>query len=191
MVAYGQHAMANQWEQRAARVRILLTDCDGVLTDGKVQLLESGDEQKSFDVRDGHGIKLCERAGVRTGVISGRESSAVERRAKELGMRYLYQGQKRKIDVLDEILNDAQATPSECAFIGDDHADIPIMRRVGFAVAVRDAVQDTKDVAHFVTSNKGGCGAVREICEIILKARGLWDAVIEDYFFERTSSSGR
>jgi 3-deoxy-D-manno-octulosonate 8-phosphate phosphatase (KDO 8-P phosphatase) len=173
-------------ERRASHIKLLLMDCDGVLTDGRIELLENGDEQKAFHVRDGHGIKLFARAGLRTGIISGRTSAGLERRSHELGMTYLYQNAKNKIEVFDRVLVDSQALTSECAFIGDDHTDIPIMHRVGFAVAVADAVTETKRVAHYITENRGGSGAVREVVEIILKARGVWDEVIQDYLNERS-----
>ncbi|MFS8086788.1 MAG: KdsC family phosphatase [Acidobacteriota bacterium] len=156
-------------------------DCDGVLTDGRLILLSDGDEQKIFHVHDGHGIKLCERAGLQTGIISGRASGAVERRARELGMTYVRQNQKDKIQAFEEMLAKANISGEECAFIGDDLPDIPVMRRVGFAVAVADAVAETKQAAHYVTQAKGGRGAVREVADLILKAQGLWEGLMKRY----------
>jgi 3-deoxy-D-manno-octulosonate 8-phosphate phosphatase (KDO 8-P phosphatase) len=166
---------------RAQRIKLLLMDCDGVLTDGRLWLMVAGDEQKAFHVRDGQGISLCHRAGLRTGIITGRTSSAVERRAQGLKMSYVRQEAKDKIKALDEILADAGVTADECAYIGDDVGDIPVMHRVALAVAVADAVTETKQAAHYVTELKGGAGAVRAVCDLILKAQGKWDAVMERF----------
>jgi 3-deoxy-D-manno-octulosonate 8-phosphate phosphatase (KDO 8-P phosphatase) len=167
--------------RRASRIKLLLMDCDGVLTDGRLELLENGDEQKTFHARDGQGISLFHRAGLKTGIISGRTSSAVERRAQDLGMSYVRQYAKDKIKALDEILNLAKISVHECAYIGDDLADIPVMRRVELAVAVADAVAETRQAAHFITAQKGGHGAVREVTELILKAQGSWDELVKRY----------
>lgn len=167
--------------RRAKRIKLLLMDCDGVLTDGQLTLLSDGDEQKTFHARDGQGISLFHRAGLKTGIISGRTSSAVERRAQELKMSYVRQYAKDKIKALDEILAEAGVSANECAYIGDDVADIPVMRRVGLAVAVADAVEETKQAAHYVTELKGGHGAVREITDLILKAQERWDGVMSRF----------
>ena len=166
---------------RAQRIKLLLMDCDGVLTDGQLELLDNGDEQKTFHARDGQGISLFHRAGWKTGIISGRTSSAVERRAQDLKMAYVRQYAKDKVKALDEILAEAQVSADECAYIGDDVGDIPVMRRVGFAVAVADAVEETKQAAHHVTQLKGGHGAVREVCDLILKAQGRWEELMERF----------
>jgi 3-deoxy-D-manno-octulosonate 8-phosphate phosphatase (KDO 8-P phosphatase) len=168
-------------DARASRIKLLLMDCDGVLTDGRLWLMADGDEQKTFHARDGQGISLCHHAGLKTGIISGRTSSAVERRAQDLKMSYVRQEAKDKIKALDEILGAAGVTANECAYIGDDVADIPVMQRVALAVAVADAVQETKHAAHYVTELKGGHGAVREVCDLILKAQGKWDEVMERF----------
>src|SRR4051812_44988089 len=166
---------------RAKRVKLLLMDCDGVLTDGRIWLTADYDEQKSFHTRDGQGISLMHRAGLRTGIISGRKSTAVDRRAQDLKMSYVHQFAKDKPKALEEIVATAGVAPDECAYIGDDVADIPVMRRVGFAVAVADAAAETKAAAHYVTSIKGGRGAVREVCDLILKAQGRWDELMSAF----------
>jgi 3-deoxy-D-manno-octulosonate 8-phosphate phosphatase (KDO 8-P phosphatase) len=171
-------------EKRAARVRLLLMDCDGVLTDGRLWLLESGDEQKTFNVKDGLGLELFHRAGLQTGIISGRTSNAVERRARELGVGFIRQGEPDKIKVLGELLAQAGVTENEVAFIGDDLSDIPIMQRTEFAVAVADAAEETRSVAHYVTQARGGLGAVREVVELILKAQERWAEITRRYFKE-------
>ena len=166
---------------RARRVKLLLMDCDGVLTDGLLWLTEDDDEQKTFHARDGQGISLIHRAGLRTGIISGRKSTAVERRAQDLKMSYVRQYAKDKIKTLDEIVAEAGTSLEECAFVGDDLADIPPMRLVGLAVAVADAAEETKQAAHYVTGTKGGRGAVREVCELILKAQGRWEGLMKNF----------
>lgn len=163
---------------RARRIKLLLMDCDGVLTDGRLWLTEDDDEQKAFHARDGLGISLMHRAGLRTGIITGRKSTAVERRARDLKMSYVHQFED-KIKPLSEIIAEAGVSAEECAFVGDDLADIPPMRRVGFAAAVADAVEETKQAAHYVTCLNGGQGAVREVCELILKAQGRWEELMQ------------
>ena len=150
-----------------------------MLTDGQLELLENGDEQKTFHARDGQGISLFHRAGWKTGIISGRTSSAVERRAQDLKMAYVRQYAKDKVKALEEILALAGVSVDECAYIGDDVGDIPVMRRVGLAIAVADAVGETKQAAQYITELKGGRGAVREVCDLILKAQGRWDEVTQ------------
>ena len=166
---------------RARRIKLLLMDCDGVLTDGRLWLTSDGDEQKAFHARDGQGISLLHRAGLQTGIITGRTSSAVDRRAQDLKMSYVRQYAKDKIKALEEILAEAGVTTDECAYIGDDVGDIPVMRRVGLAVAVSDAVEDTKQAAQYITALKGGQGAVREVCDLVLKAQGRWDELMERF----------
>jgi len=168
-------------ERRAARIKLLLMDCDGVLTDGRIQLVGETDEQKSFHTRDGHGLVLLHRAGLSSGIISGRTSSAVSRRARDLGITYLRQGALDKIKDFEELLEEAEVEDSEVAFIGDDVTDIPLMERAEFAVAVADAARETRSAAHYVTQLPGGYGAVREVAEIILKAHGYWDDLMKRY----------
>ena len=166
---------------RAKRIKLLLMDCDGVLTDGRLTLLADGDEEKTFHAHDGQGIALFHLAGLKTGIISGRRSFAVERRARELGISYLRQNANEKLKSFEEILSEANVSDSDCAYVGDDLADIPIMRRVGLAIAVADAAVETKMIAHYVTQREGGCGAVREVTDMILKAQGRWDELMKRY----------
>lgn len=156
--------------ERARRIKLLLMDCDGVLTDGRLWLTADGDEQKVFHVRDGQGLVLIQQAGIRTGIISGRTSVATERRARELGISFLRQGVADKIRVFEEVLSEAGVLPDECGYIGDDVGDVGIMNRAGLSIAVADAAAAARQVAHFVTSAAGGQGAVREACELILSA---------------------
>lgn len=168
-------------DRRARRIKLLLMDCDGVLTDGRLELLENGDEQKTFHARDGQGISLLHRAGLKTGIITGRTSSAVERRARGLGITYVRQQAKDKLKALDEIMAEAGVSIDECAYIGDDLADIPVMLRVELAVAVADAVVEARQAAHYVTELRGGQGAVREVTDMILKAQGRWNELMKSF----------
>jgi 3-deoxy-D-manno-octulosonate 8-phosphate phosphatase (KDO 8-P phosphatase) len=165
---------------RAKLIRVLLMDVDGVLTDGRIWLLSRRDgtasEIKGFSAYDGAGLKLARAAGLRTGVITGRESTAVAQRARECEIEFVYQHRATKIGALEEILQITGATPSEVAYVGDDLPDIPVLERVGLAVAVANAVPEVKKVAHFVTLRSGGEGAIREVIELIVKAQGKWAA---------------
>lgn len=166
---------------RASRIKLLLMDCDGVLTDGRIWLFENGEEQKGFHTRDGLGIELWHRAGLKSGIISGRKSGAVERRARGLGMSFVVQGVTEKVQAFTETVAQAGVTNEHVAFIGDDLNDIPLMLRSGLGIAVADAAVETRASAHYVTQLAGGYGAVREVIELILKAQGRWDALTAHY----------
>lgn len=168
-------------QQRAARVKLLLMDCDGVLTDGRIWIFENGEEQKGFHTRDGLGIDLLHRAGLRSGIISGRVSSAVERRAQNLGIEFICQGCENKLEVFSEILSQAGITNAEVAFVGDDLNDLPLLLQSGLGVAVADAASETREHAHYVTNASGGYGAIREVVELILKSQGRWDELVKSY----------
>lgn len=156
-------------------------DCDGVLTDGRIWLIESNEDQKAFNTKDGLGLELLHRAGIRTGIVSGRFSTAVERRASALGISYVFLGNNDKISAFEETLIKSGVGPEAVAFIGDDLNDIPLMRRSALAVAVADAAEEARNHAHYVTKLRGGRGAVRETVELILKSQGRWEEVIEPY----------
>lgn len=168
-------------ERRASRIKLLLMDCDGVLTDGRLWLTQDGEEQKSFHTHDGLGLSLLHRAGLKSGIISGRNSEALNRRAAELGVEFVRQGDYEKIAAFEDVLRLAGVDEDEVAFVGDDLTDIPIMRRVELAVAVADAVDETRSVAHYVTRAEGGRGAVREVIELILRSQGRWNDLVEHY----------
>jgi 3-deoxy-D-manno-octulosonate 8-phosphate phosphatase (KDO 8-P phosphatase) len=165
-------------QQRMRAVRMVVMDVDGVLTDGRIWLMEGGREMKQFHVHDGTGIKFLQRAGVITAIITGRESSAVNDRAQELGIPIVYQDAKVKTDALDDILRREKLDAREVCYIGDDMTDIPVMRMAGVAVAVSNARPEVKQIAHYITSVAGGCGAVREVAELLLKAQDKWEDVI-------------
>lgn len=167
--------------ERARKIRLLIMDVDGVLTDGRIIQDSQGHELKVFDVKDGHGIVMAHRAKLKTALISGRESDTITRRAQELGIELVFQKTWNKLAVYEEILRETQLTHEEVAYVGDDLIDIPLLRRVGLAVAVADAVEEVKATAHLITQRAGGQGAVREVIELILRAQGVWDALVERY----------
>ncbi|GAB6082177.1 HAD hydrolase family protein [Desulfuromonas carbonis] len=169
-------------KERCRAIRLLLLDVDGVLTDGRIVYDDHGVETKAFDVKDGHGLKLLQRAGVRIGIITGRQSRLVEVRAAELGIDILHQGIKDKLEPYRAILAELGLTDAEVAYVGDDVVDLPILRRVGFAATVADAAEDVKPHVHYVCRRPGGRGAVREICDLLLKESGAWTAVTARYF---------
>ena len=170
-------------KKRAARIKLLLMDVDGTMTDGGVILLSQPDgsalEIKNFDAHDGQGLTLPHTAGLLTGCITGRESPALLRRAHEMKMDFIYMKQALKMPAYEEILGKAGVADSETAYIGDDLPDIPLMRRVGLAVAVGDAVPEVKRVAQYTTAALAGRGAVREAIELILKAKAIWEEMID------------
>jgi 3-deoxy-D-manno-octulosonate 8-phosphate phosphatase (KDO 8-P phosphatase) len=167
--------------ERARRVRLLILDCDGVLTDGRIIMLPGGDETKAFDVKDGHAMVMSQRAGLPIAIISGRKSSVVRARAKELGVAHLHEMAWVKTEPYEKILTEEGLTDEVVCYVGDDVVDIPLLRRAGLAIAVADAVEEAKQYSHFVTTRAGGRGAVREVIEIILKAQGKWDEALARY----------
>ncbi|HWY57576.1 MAG TPA: HAD-IIIA family hydrolase [Terriglobales bacterium] len=170
-------------KKRASQIKLLLMDVDGTMTDGSVTLLSQPDgsalEIKTFDAHDGQGLTLAHTAGLRTGCITGRESAALLRRAHEMKMEFIYMKQPVKMPAYEEILKKAGVSDSAVAFIGDDLPDIPLMRRVGLAVAVGDAVPEVKEAAHYTTRALAGRGAVREAVELVLKSKGIWTEMID------------
>lgn len=163
-------------------IRLLLLDVDGVMTDGRIIYDNQGNELKAFDVKDGHGLKLLQRAGIQVGIITGRQSQVVVRRAEELGISLVYQGAKDKRVPFAEILDRLGLQPEQVAYAGDDLVDLPILRRVGFAATVADAVDEIKPHVDLITRRRGGRGAVREICDYLLREAGLWATVTDRYF---------
>ena len=168
-------------EGKAAKVGLLLLDVDGVMTDGGIVYDVDGREIKRFNVRDGHGIKMIQRAGVEVGIITGRTSGVVDLRAKELGISIVRQGATDKVAAWREILALKGTPPGETAYVGDDIVDLPLMRSVGFSASPADAEPYVVSAADYVASRRGGRGAVREIIEFVLHARGSWDAVAARY----------
>ena len=157
--------------ERAKKIKLLLTDCDGVLTDGRLYFGPSGEELKVFHVRDGQGLVYWHKAGFKSGIISGRNSPIVEMRMKQLGVEFIWQGRKEKVSAFEEIVTAAKVAPEEIAFIGDDTPDAEVFPLVGLAVAVGDAHDAVKAAAHYITKAEGGRGAVREVIDMILAAK--------------------
>lgn len=164
---------------RASRIRLILTDCDGVLTDGKLHYSDTGEALKIFHIHDGLAFKLAQQAKIKTGIISGRKSAALELRARELKINYLYHGNDAKLSAFEEIRAAENLQLDEIAYIGDDLHDLELLHRVGLAVAVANAVAEVKSAAHFITRKNGGEGAFREIVEFILKAQNQWAETIQ------------
>ncbi|MGQ9635787.1 MAG: KdsC family phosphatase [Bryobacteraceae bacterium] len=173
---------------RAARVRLLLMDVDGVMTDGKLYNLPGPNgqifETKGFDSQDGIALQWLHWKGIQTGLISGRISAAVEERARQCHFAYIYQGHIEKIPILEQIFAQSGLTPEQVAYIGDDLTDVVVMRRVGLAIATANARPEVKRLAHFVTQKEGGHGAIREAVELILNAQGLWSEILRHYELE-------
>jgi 3-deoxy-D-manno-octulosonate 8-phosphate phosphatase (KDO 8-P phosphatase) len=158
--------------ERASRIRLLVLDVDGVLTDGRLYLSAAGEELKVFHVRDGSGLVAAQRAGIAVAIISGRDSAAVTRRAAELGIRLVRQGVSDKGAELDRLLAELGVAAEHAACVGDDTPDLPMLRRAGLAVAVADAHPALREAAHWTTPSNGGLGAVREVCDLLLSTRG-------------------
>lgn len=171
-------------DKQLEKIELLLLDVDGVLTDGRIIYSNDGEETKAFDVKDGHGLKLIQRAGIEVGIITGRQSQIVVKRAEELGVRFLYQGCRDKLEPYREILATTGLTDEQVAYVGDDVVDLPILTRVGFSATVIDAVEDIKPFVDYITERPGGRGAVREICDLLLKQSGRWQDVAGKYFPE-------
>jgi 3-deoxy-D-manno-octulosonate 8-phosphate phosphatase (KDO 8-P phosphatase) len=171
--------------QLASRIKLLLMDVDGVLTNGRLYNVPGPDgqmvETKGFDSQDGIALQWLSSKGIKSGVISGRVSPATVERAKQTRITYVYQGHTEKIPIFEEILRDAKLDAAEVAYIGDDLTDAIVMRRVGLPVATANAREEVKRIASYVTSQPGGEGAVREVIELILKAQGLWDDILRKY----------
>jgi 3-deoxy-D-manno-octulosonate 8-phosphate phosphatase (KDO 8-P phosphatase) len=170
-------------KKRAQKIQLILMDVDGTMTDGGVTLLSQPDgsalEIKTFDAHDGQGLTLAQTAGLRTGCITGRESAALRRRANEMKMEFIYMKIPVKLPAYEEILAETGLKDEHVAFIGDDLPDLPLFRRAGLAVAVGDAVPELKKAAHYTTKALAGRGAVREAIELVLKSKGIWEAMIE------------
>ena len=173
--------MSNELLSRAKAVRLAVFDVDGVLTDGRLYFLPDGGEFKTFNTLDGQGIKMLMNAGVRTAIISGRKSAVVERRAKNLGIQHLFQGREDKLVVLDGLLAELGLTHDQVAYLGDDLPDLPVIRRVGLGMAVANADAFVRQHAHGVTQARGGEGAAREFCELILRAQDSLEAAQAAY----------
>ncbi|PXF31729.1 3-deoxy-D-manno-octulosonate 8-phosphate phosphatase [Pokkaliibacter plantistimulans] len=167
--------------QRAQRITMLIMDVDGVLTDGRLYFAEEGYELKAFNSLDGHGIKMLHKAGIKTAIITGRRSALVAKRAKDLGIHFLFQGREDKLDALEELRQEHQIDMENIAYIGDDWPDLPVLRRVGLAVTVPNAAPALQPHTHYCCQRNGGEGAVRELCELILTAQQKLSDCLQPY----------
>lgn len=164
-----------------SEIKMLITDVDGVLTDGTIIIGGDGTESKKFNLLDGHGIKMWHRAGLATAFISGRDTPATSIRASQLNVNYVFQGCKKKLPAFEELLEKAGLSENQVAYIGDDLMDLPLVKRAGLGVAVAGSASELKDAADYVTTAQGGDGAVREVIEYILKDTGKWQELIQRY----------
>lgn len=166
---------------RCARIEVLVVDVDGVLTDGSIVYSDQGAELKSFHVRDGSGLKIWQKAGKRSGIITGRRSTVVDVRAQELGVSLVFQGAAEKLPAYRELLTRFAVGPEQVCYVGDDVPDLPVLLNCGLPVAVADACPEVRAAAGYVTRAAGGRGAVRETVELILRCQARWDAVVDGY----------
>ena len=173
-----------QVRERAKRIRLLCLDVDGVLTDGNLLIGDNGVEYKAFYSRDGHGIKMLMSGDIDVAVITGRRSQAVTDRMASLGVKHLFQGHERKLPVFQSLLRELRLEAEQAAYVGDDILDLSVMRSAGLAVAVADADASVRSAAHWVTSTRGGRGAVREVCELILNAQGRYQAAVDRWLVD-------
>ncbi|RKY39974.1 MAG: hypothetical protein DRP75_00235 [Candidatus Omnitrophota bacterium] len=173
--------MEERLVEKFKRVKLLLLDVDGVLTEGRIMFLGNIEEIKCFDVYDGLGVVLLKRAGIKTIIITAKKSSAVRKRAKEMEIEEVYQGVQNKLKVYQKILKKHKVLPEEIGFIGDEIIDLPVLEKVGLSIAVPNAVEEVKQKVDYITHKEGGRGAVREVCEIILKTQGKWEGAIKRF----------
>lgn len=166
---------------KARPIKILLLDVDGVLTDGSLIYSHEGQESKAFNTQDGFGLRLLQEAGLEIGVITARSSEAVARRCANLKVRYMYQGAGNKLEAYKEILRQSGCKPFEIAYMGDDWLDLVLLTRAGFSAAPANGVREAQDAAHYTTERSGGHGAVREICDLILEAKGRYRELLQSY----------
>ena len=176
------HQSEAEVNERAARIRLLILDVDGVLTDGGLILHADSQESKVFHVHDGHGIRLLLRGGIEVALLTGRSSQVVTDRAKDLGIKLVVQGSRNKLTDYEKMLQQRRLHDQDVAYVADDLVDVPVLRRVGLAVAVADATAYIRDYCHASTISKGGKGAVREVCDFLLQAQGMWEEVTAAYF---------
>jgi 3-deoxy-D-manno-octulosonate 8-phosphate phosphatase (KDO 8-P phosphatase) len=167
--------------EKLRNICLLLLDVDGVMTDGRIIYDGNGLETKFFNVKDGHGIKMLQRHGIEVGIITGRTSVVVDIRARELGIELVYQGALKKLESYDDVKLRTGLADDQIAYMGDDIIDVPVMRRAGFSAAPPDSLPEVLAVADYVSSCSGGKGAVREVCDLILKGRGVWNEIVRRY----------
>lgn len=167
--------------QKAKKIKLVIFDIDGVLTTGALFIGDDGQEYKAFNSKDGHGLRMLQDAGVEVAIITGRQSNVVKHRAQDLGISRIYQGKREKLPAYLALLEETGLNHEDIAYVGDDVVDLPVMTQVGLAICVQDAHPFVKKHAHWITDNNGGCGAGRDVCELILQARGVLDDMLQSY----------
>lgn len=167
--------------EKAAKIKLVIFDIDGVLTTGALFIGDDGQEYKAFNSKDGHGLRMLQDGGVDVAILTGRSSQVVAHRARDLGISRVYQGKRQKLPAYEELLQETGLSPEEVAYVGDDVVDLPVMTRVGLAICVQDGHPFVKRHAHWITEHNGGCGAGRDVCELILEAQGKLEAMLESY----------
>lgn len=181
LVNHIENSYSNQLIEKAAKIKLLICDVDGVLSDGKVYWSNQGDEIKNFDIKDGLGIKLLQKAGIEVAVITGRDSKIVDFRANELGIKHVYQGRLDKRATFNQLLDELKLDAEQVAHVGDDLPDLPLMQLAGLGICVADAYHFVKQHADWITENKGGQGAVRNIADLILFSQNKLSDILKSY----------
>jgi len=167
--------------EKAAKIKLVIFDIDGVLTTGALFIGDDGQEYKAFNSKDGHGLRMLQDAGVEVAIITGRKSNVVNYRAKDLGITRIYQGKREKLPAYEELLAETGLSHQDIAYVGDDVVDLPVMTKVGLAICVQDGHPFVKKHSHWITERNGGCGAGRDVCELILQAKGELENMLESY----------
>lgn len=175
-------AVSDEVIARAKKIKVIIFDVDGVMTNGGLTIGDDGQEYKTFNTQDGLGMKLLKKSGVQMAIITGRTSQVVTKRAETTGVAHFYQGVEDKLVAFNDLIKQLNVTPEETAFMGDDVVDMPPMLRCGLSISVPAAPSAVKERAHYVTTKQGGSGAVREICELIMQAQGTYDALMDPFF---------
>lgn len=169
--------------EKAKNIKLVIFDVDGVMTDSSLFMGDDGEEYKAFNSKDGHGMRMLQECGVRAAIITGRQSNVVEHRMKDLGVSLVYQGYRDKTPAFEDLMKQVKLSIDQIAYVGDDVVDLPVMSRVGFAIAVQDAHPFVKQHAHWIAPRNGGCGAVRDVCEFILEAQGTLADKLNSYLY--------
>lgn len=167
--------------EKAKKIKLVIFDIDGVLTTGALFIGDDGQEYKAFNSKDGHGLRMLQDGGVEVAIITGRTSNVVEHRAKDLGITRIYQGKREKLPAYESLIKEMNLSHEEVAYVGDDVVDLPVMSKVGLAICVQDGHSFVKQHAHWITERNGGCGAGRDVCEMILQAKGKLQDMLESY----------
>ncbi len=167
--------------EKAAKIKLVIFDIDGVLTTGALFIGDDGQEYKAFNSKDGHGLRMLQDGGVDVAILTGRTSNVVSHRARDLGITRIYQGKRQKLPAYEELVAETGLSHEEIAYVGDDVVDLPVMTRVGLAICVQDGHPFVKKHAHWITEHNGGCGAGRDVCELILEAQGKLESMLEAY----------